>query len=414
MFSEMEVQASPAADLPGNWVLKIYNENVLWTQIPFEIVSEGSSSGSTGDTSKTIIRGYYIFVNDVEIVGDVVLGQNVTVEMTIEYNYPILSPLVPSIFNEDFEPIADASDEIQGSGETTYTLSMRTSPGDDAKTFYAVAYFYVDGNWRFMESGGYMPFTISADGSGSSILPDNFELPDIDIDQITSTLNQTFQQGLDLLKNIEIPDEVAQIEEEIKERTGIPGFPVEAILMGAAAVGLALRKGLSPPFFIHQPFFSSMDEAEFLVDQLRTTFNGDSWHGPNLVKTLDGIGLFDAGTRYLEDRHTIWELANHITYWIEEVYSSVKDVTALNHEGNDWPEMGVTEEEWARVSSRLEEAVKLGVPDIPMEWCYCSAGYGKLRYDVAFGVDTEVEMLESVFSGSDKCRFRYKIPEKFR
>jgi hypothetical protein len=59
------------------------------------------------------------------------------------------------------------------------------------------------------------------------------------------------------------------------------------------------------------------------------------------------------------------------------------------------------------------EAVKSGL-EIPMEWCYCSAGYGKLRYDVAFGEDTEVEVIESVFSGSDKCRFKIKIPEKFR
>jgi hypothetical protein len=51
---------------------------------------------------------------------------------------------------------------------------------------------------------------------------------------------------------------------------------------------------------------------------------------------------------------------------------------------------------------------------IPMDWCYCSAGYGKLRYDVAFGEETEVEVLESVFNGSDKCRFRIKIPEKWR
>ncbi len=240
-FSEIEVQASPAADLPGMWSLEIYNEDTV-DENPVRDSKRWLIIGNDDDTSNTIIRGYYIFVKDVKIVGEVVLGQNVTVEMTIEYNYPILSPLVPSIFNEDFEPIADTSDEIQGAGETTYTLSMRTSPGDDAKTFYAVAYFYVDGNWTFMESGGYMPFTISTDGSGSSIIPDNFELPDIDIGQITSTLNQTFQQGLDLLKNIEIPDEVAQIEEEIKERTGIPGFPVEALLMGAAAVGLALRK----------------------------------------------------------------------------------------------------------------------------------------------------------------------------
>jgi hypothetical protein len=58
------------------------------------------------------------------------------------------------------------------------------------------------------------------------------------------------------------------------------------------------------------------------------------------------------------------------------------------------------------------EAILSGEPDIPMEWCYCSAGYGKYRYDIAFGEETEVEVLESVFNGSDKCRFRIKIPEK--
>jgi hypothetical protein len=102
-----------------------------------------------------------------------------------------------------------------------------------------------------------------------------------------------------------------------------------------------------------------MNEVEFLVDQLKTTTSGDSWHGPCLVKTLDGIDLHDAGTRYLESRHTIWELTNHITYWLEEVYKSVKDVTDLNHEGNDWPEMGTTAEEWARSSNRLEESVNM-------------------------------------------------------
>jgi hypothetical protein len=58
------------------------------------------------------------------------------------------------------------------------------------------------------------------------------------------------------------------------------------------------------------------------------------------------------------------------------------------------------------------EAILEGDPEIPMDWCYCSAGYGKLRYDVTFGTETEVEVLESVFQGSDKCRFRIKIPEK--
>jgi hypothetical protein len=56
------------------------------------------------------------------------------------------------------------------------------------------------------------------------------------------------------------------------------------------------------------------------------------------------------------------------------------------------------------------EAVLAGSPEIPVEWCYCSAGYGKLRYDVAFGTETEAEVLKSVFDGSDTCRFRIKIP----
>jgi hypothetical protein len=57
------------------------------------------------------------------------------------------------------------------------------------------------------------------------------------------------------------------------------------------------------------------------------------------------------------------------------------------------------------------ESILKGEPEIPMDWCYCSAGYGKLRSDVAFDTETEVEVLESVFNGSDKCRFRIKIPE---
>jgi hypothetical protein len=58
------------------------------------------------------------------------------------------------------------------------------------------------------------------------------------------------------------------------------------------------------------------------------------------------------------------------------------------------------------------EAILSGEPEIPVEWCYCSAGYGKLRYDVAFGTETEAEVLESVFGGSDKCRFRITIPKE--
>ncbi len=56
------------------------------------------------------------------------------------------------------------------------------------------------------------------------------------------------------------------------------------------------------------------------------------------------------------------------------------------------------------------EAVLAGSPEIPAEWCYCSAGYFKLRYDTAFGAETEAEVLQSVLDGSSTCRFRIRIP----
>ena len=102
-----------------------------------------------------------------------------------------------------------------------------------------------------------------------------------------------------------------------------------------------------------------MNEVKFLIDQIKTTFNGDSWHGPNLVKTLNGIDYEHAGTRVIGERHTIWELTDHITFWLEEVYKSVKDKRNLDHTGNPWPRMGATEEDWTQSINRLEAAVNL-------------------------------------------------------
>jgi hypothetical protein len=43
-------------------------------------------------------------------------------------------------------------------------------------------------------------------------------------------------------------------------------------------------------------------------------------------------------------------------------------------------------------------------------FCYCSAGYEKLPLEVVLGVSLEVEVLESVLAGGERCRFAIKIP----
>lgn len=56
------------------------------------------------------------------------------------------------------------------------------------------------------------------------------------------------------------------------------------------------------------------------------------------------------------------------------------------------------------------EAILKGEPKISPDWCYCSAGYGKLKYDVIFEEETKVEVLENVFAGDLTCRFAVTIP----
>ena len=61
----------------------------------------------------------------------------------------------------------------------------------------------------------------------------------------------------------------------------------------------------------------------------------------------------------------------------------------------------------------LARAAILAEDDIPLDWCYCSGGFEKLMFDVVFGEDTEVEVLESALAGSTICRFAVQIPKDY-
>lgn len=56
-------------------------------------------------------------------------------------------------------------------------------------------------------------------------------------------------------------------------------------------------------------------------------------------------------------------------------------------------------------------AIRDGKPKISRNFCYCSAGYEKIRFDAIFGESVEVEVLESALDGDERCRFANKIPE---
>jgi hypothetical protein len=54
-----------------------------------------------------------------------------------------------------------------------------------------------------------------------------------------------------------------------------------------------------------------------------------------------------------------------------------------------------------------------GKPEDLSLFCYCSAGFEKLPFDVIFGEPVKVEVLESVLGGSNRCRFAITVPERF-
>lgn len=59
---------------------------------------------------------------------------------------------------------------------------------------------------------------------------------------------------------------------------------------------------------------------------------------------------------------------------------------------------------WAR------EAVKNGQPLTPI-FCNCSAGFHKKPWEAALAQKIQVDMLESVLQGDDRCRFAIHLPE---
>jgi hypothetical protein len=59
----------------------------------------------------------------------------------------------------------------------------------------------------------------------------------------------------------------------------------------------------------------------------------------------------------------------------------------------------------------VRTAIRKGNPEISPTFCYCSAGYEKVHFDVIFEQNVEVELLETLLKGDSRCRFAIKIPE---
>jgi hypothetical protein len=56
-------------------------------------------------------------------------------------------------------------------------------------------------------------------------------------------------------------------------------------------------------------------------------------------------------------------------------------------------------------------AIRDGKPKISPNFCYCSAGFAKVKFDAVFGEPVEIKLLETALKGDTRCRFAIKIPK---
>jgi uncharacterized damage-inducible protein DinB len=108
-----------------------------------------------------------------------------------------------------------------------------------------------------------------------------------------------------------------------------------------------------------------MNEQELVTHRILQTFEAmkfgpsiaeGAWHGPSLLESLEGVDSGQANFRIIEGRHSIWEIVKHITFWMEAVIRSLKgeEMRELKPTEN-WPETGITEEDWTEDLEKLRK-----------------------------------------------------------
>ena len=100
----------------------------------------------------------------------------------------------------------------------------------------------------------------------------------------------------------------------------------------------------------------------------------------------------------------------------QEILSAVRDgdrlyITKIPYAGKEYLRETdpVMKRYYACHCPLARQAILMDDVDVPPDWCYCSAGFEKLKFDVVFEQSLEVEVLESALKGDPRCRFALKI-----
>jgi len=100
-----------------------------------------------------------------------------------------------------------------------------------------------------------------------------------------------------------------------------------------------------------------MSEIKRILDQLDRGYSGDAWHGPSLLRLIEGLSAEHASKHAIKGAHSIWELVNHIAAWNSIVRHELEgEVVEISTE-RDWPPVWeASDVAWMRSLETLAES----------------------------------------------------------
>ena len=107
-------------------------------------------------------------------------------------------------------------------------------------------------------------------------------------------------------------------------------------------------------------------ELRRIEDQLKRSLEGDAWHGPAVLETLQGVTAAQAHAHPIAGAHSIWEVVLHLSGTYGIVLRRIRGDGTPIRAAEDWPLVPpATEANWQeavgalrRVNAELRDAVR--------------------------------------------------------
>lgn len=94
-----------------------------------------------------------------------------------------------------------------------------------------------------------------------------------------------------------------------------------------------------------------------LTNELAKAYDGDPWHGGNVLDLLLAANAEKVFTHPVPNAHSIAEIALHLTAWTEEVMARIKGNAAKEPARGDWPVPNENStEEWQHILDAFKKA----------------------------------------------------------